>query len=233
MPSGYYADVVSTAVQNTFTRKQTFQSSIDDASLSGEFPDNPGFDDDLLFWTDTFSAGWNWDTGAALKTPGLAGDLTQSGIGINENELYVFAAQVTGMTAGTVEISVIDNASTVIDLVFSDNGTQSDYAILVGPTIDISIYADEFFDGRVEYVSLKSSNDGYPANIAFKDFSGNAGGAIKAASNKLFIGNTSNPAAQTIQLAGQIIDISDLPTSAGDPGTAWVDEASDNVVKRA
>lgn len=226
-------NVAYTDVANVFTRMQTVQSSIDDITLSGDFPDNPGFDGDLSFWTDTFSAGWNWASGAALKTPGIDGDLTQSGIGINENELYVFAAQVTGMTAGVVEISVVDGESTVILLSFSADGTQSDYAILVGPTIDISIYADEFFDGRVEYVSLKSSTGGFPANILLKDFAGNYAGEIKSSSNKLIIGNINNSSAQIIQLAGQIIDISALSTSPGAPGTAWVDEANDNVVKRA
>lgn len=233
MPSGYYADVVSTAAVNTFTRKQVFRASIDDVALSSEYPDNPGFDENLDFWTDTLSAGWTWDTGAALKTPGLGGDLTQSGIGVNENELYVFGAQVSGMTAGVAEISVIDNGSTAIFLPFSDNGTQSDYAILTGPTVDISIYADEFFDGRVEYVSFKNATGGFPTNIEIKDLSDNAGGVIKASANKLMIGNPSNPSAQTIQLAGQVVDISALPTSAGDPGTAWVDEAAGGAIKRA
>lgn len=237
MPSGYYADAggggVSLDAANTWTRQQTFRSSISDVTLSGEYPDNPGFDDNLDFWVDTFSAGWAWDTGAALKTPGLAGDLTQAGIGINENELYVFSAQVTGMTAGAVEINVVDNSSNAINLSFSADGTQSSYAILTGPTVDISIYADEFFDGRIEYVSFKNATSGFPTNLEIRDLSNNFAGEIKSSANKLMIGNVNNPSAQTIQLAAQIVDISALPTSAGATGTAWIDEADGNTVKRA
>lgn len=218
---------------NTFTRQQTIQSSMSDVTLSAEYPDNPGFDENLDFWVDTFSAGWAWNSGAALKTPGLGGDLTQAGIGINENELYVFSAQVTGMTAGLVEISVVDNGSNAIFLSFSENGTQSAYAILVGPTVDISIYGYDTFDGRVEYVSLKRSTDGFPTNLEIRDLSNNFGGAIKASANRLIIGNPSNPSAQTIQLAAQVLDLSALPTSPGATGTAWVDEADGNSVKRA
>lgn len=195
---------VSLSAANTWTRQQTIQSAIADVSLSNEYPDNSDFADDLTSWDDTDSAGWVWDTGAAVKPPVLAGSLTQSGIGINEGYLYVFAVQITGMTAGTVGVRVIENESTSIYLAFSENGTQQASAVLTGPTADISIYADEFFDGRVEYVSLKSSNDGYPPNIVFKDFSGNAGGAIKAASNKLIIGDETNPSAQIVQFQAAV-----------------------------
>ena len=202
--SSNHTGFAGTGEANTFTRKQTLQSSISDVTLSAENLDNSDFADDLSFWDDVDSSGWAWDAGAALKTPGLSGYLTQNNVGINEGYLYVLEVQVTGMTAGVVEARVMEGESTSIYLAFTEDGTQSAYATLIGPTVDISVYADEAFDGRVEYVSLKSSSDGYPENIEFKDFTGNFGGAIKAANSKLIIGKTSDPSSQTVDIQGSL-----------------------------
>lgn len=213
---------------NTWTRKQTITGSISDATLSGEYLDNNSFDTDLSFWTDESSAGWAWDTGAAAKTPGLDGILDQVGIGVNANELYVIEAQVSGMTAGVVEISIVDGGTSPVVLTFTADGTQSGVAVLVGPTVDIACYADASFDGRVEYVSLKNSTDGYPTNLELKDFNGALGGKLKAANGELQIGNPSSPASQTLTLAARTIIMASLPTSsAGLPtGALWNDSGT-------
>lgn len=203
--SSNHTGFAGTGEANTFTRKQTLQSSISDVTLSAENLDNGDFADDLSFWDDVNSSGWAWDAGAALKTPGLSGYLTQNNVGINAGYLYVLNVQITGMTVGSVEVRVLENEIvSVIYLTFTEDGTQSAYATLIGPTVDISVYADEAFDGRVEYVSLKSSSDGYPENIEFKDFTGNFGGAIKAANSKLIIGKTSDPSSQTVDIQGSL-----------------------------
>lgn len=78
--------------------------------------------------------------------------------------------------------------------------------------------------------------------IAMLDVTGNSTPArIFGTSNAMFLQLTdSDPSnrllvldANHIIFGSSVVDISALPTSAGDPGTAWVDESNGGAVKRA
>lgn len=173
-----------TDVVNTFTRKQTFVPSI--ADLEGSLIpaiDNPDFDTDLSFWTDD-DTGWGWDTGAAIHATGQPGTLSQA-ISVVANFLYYFKLEVSGMTAGSVELF----DSFTGDIYVTANGTYETLARVGDSTSDtIFINVSDDFNGRIESVafSLVSSNL-FPSSLAVRDLSNTVSGRFSASQGGLVV----------------------------------------------
>lgn len=253
MPSGYYADAgggtsdhaalsnldypsaahtgfAGTDTANIFTQPQQFTiAGLSVASLL----QNSDFDSDINNWDDSGSS-WTWNaTGAAEHTPGSASTLSQT-FAISGFSLYVLSISAT-VTAGSLTVSddfgingLIDADATIVFPAQHVSGASN--TIYLTPSSD--------FAGLVDYVYAQPIY----SMIAMLDVTGNSTPArIFGTSNAMFLQLTdSDPSnrllvldANHIIFGSSIVDISALPTSAGDPGTAWVDESNGGAVKRA
>lgn len=254
MPSGYYADAgggtsdhaalsnldypsaahtgfAGTDTANIFTQPQQF--TIAGPSVASLLQ-NSDFDSDINNWDDSGSS-WTWNaTGAAEHTPGSASTLSQT-FAISGFSLYVLSISVTNVTAGSMTVSddfgingLIDADATIVFPAQHVSGASN--TIYLTPSSD--------FAGLVDYVYAQPIY----SMIAMLDVTGNSTPArIFGTSNAMFLQLTdSDPSnrllvldANHIIFGSSVVDISALPTSAGDPGTAWVDESNGGAVKRA
>lgn len=175
-------NVAYTDARNTFLHQQIFQASVDDLELGDELLSNGGFDTDLTGWTPS-DGDWSVSGGAAIHTPGASATLTQDVTGVGE-AVYVLEITVSGITAGSVQISDSENISKTI----TANGTYKaiDYLSLSTDTITISVSSD--FDGQIDSISFKQSMNGFPPSLSLRSADGSPVSEFRTFNGSMFAG---------------------------------------------
>lgn len=189
-----------TGVENTFTANQLFRASATVPVVASNLLTNGEFTSDLSGWT--AGAGWSWSAGAALHTVGNTAKLTQNISSLAVGDLYMLSVQISGMTAGWVDI-YIDPSFTAEVYVDTGDGTYRDVFIMDATSATIAVEPSSDFDGRVEFVRFQAVIGGIPAPLAILDINGDVAIELRpdlAARQNVFVGKDAGGVNETGQV---------------------------------
>lgn len=116
--------------------------------LGSDVVTNGSFTGNANGWT--LGAGWAYGANKVTRTPGSPTNLTQSGLPIVEGHLYKITVVVSGITAGTLDITLGDGET----FTTGDNETAINYD-RPGDTGELVLTPSADFDGSVESVSVE------------------------------------------------------------------------------